>query len=313
MAVANDPDSALIGAGKQVVNFGPDSFNAAVNAGKTSLNGLTLLAESAGVTQGTFQGFRDSTPYNIDQLTPYSNQAEAGGAALANLGIGFGLAKYGDYAVQSPVIFAEPTAGVAYSSVIPGLPPIEGFQSPLVVSESAIPEFIEPEAKLSVPPAVRYIDSLDPQTAAAYDALDAQRTAVTRSPNQATGTNPNVTTNGYYSDGTVQSVTIDRTGVQVGYTPEGYPDFTPFLYNGPEGNANVVRIQMTGDRSADFDAANAAAGFQETPDGYTYHHSENLGVLQLVQSDVHAVVPHSGGVSVYNQFVKAGLLQGPLY
>ena len=50
--------------------------------------------------------------------------------------------------------------------------------------------------------------------------------------------------------------------------------------------------------------ANIAAGFDATPDGYTWHHANydpatGMGDMQLVKHDVHAGRSHSGGVSQF--------------
>ncbi|WP_339137037.1 MAG: RHS repeat-associated core domain-containing protein [Candidatus Electrothrix sp. GW3-4] len=63
-----------------------------------------------------------------------------------------------------------------------------------------------------------------------------------------------------------------------------------------------VRIPYQGTRGRDFTAANKAAGFDSTPDGYTWHHANynsrtGYGDMQLVRHDVHAARSHSGGVS----------------
>ena len=39
--------------------------------------------------------------------------------------------------------------------------------------------------------------------------------------------------------------------------------------------------------------------FGETPDGYVWHHSEQPGVLQLVDSEIHAKTGHTGGRSIW--------------
>ncbi|MFS8070980.1 MAG: HNH endonuclease, partial [Byssovorax sp.] len=58
-----------------------------------------------------------------------------------------------------------------------------------------------------------------------------------------------------------------------------------------------------GARSSDFKAANQAAGFDRTPQGYSWHHLDDYdpatkrGTLQLVETSAHqANTPHSGGV-----------------
>jgi hypothetical protein len=55
--------------------------------------------------------------------------------------------------------------------------------------------------------------------------------------------------------------------------------------------------KATGHR-LDQAAANLKAGFKETPAGYTWHHNEDLGLMQLVKEDVHSEFWHSGGMSL---------------
>src|SRR6266571_7089382 len=132
VGVYNNPEAALVGAGKGVVNFGPEAFNAATNLTKMSLNGLTLLAEEAGVPQGTFAGFRETDPYNITPLLAYNGKAEQGGALLANLALGAAIGKYGNYEIGG--------AGAAGEgeSVLFGQRRI----SPNFSSEEGVPEYL---------------------------------------------------------------------------------------------------------------------------------------------------------------------------
>ena len=37
----------------------------------------------------------------------------------------------------------------------------------------------------------------------------------------------------------------------------------------------------------------------DTPDGYTWHHNEETGKMQLVKSDIHAQTGHTGGKSIW--------------
>lgn len=78
---------------------------------------------------------------------------------------------------------------------------------------------------------------------------------------------------------------------------DGYPDFSPYTYKGPPGKGQV-RIHMTGDDAADFAAANKAAGLSRTPKGHTWHHHQDGSTMQLVRSDLHNNVPHTGGASI---------------
>lgn len=75
----------------------------------------------------------------------------------------------------------------------------------------------------------------------------------------------------------------------------------------------MVRIKLTGDYDADFKAADQLAGFKTRPAGYVWHHHQDLGIMMLVDRDVHRAVPHSGGVSFYNSLVDAGVLSGSKY
>ena len=136
-SMLNDPRSGFAGFGKGLLNFGPEAFNAGVNIAKTSLDGLTLLAETAPfVPGGYFEGFRQTDPYNIGLLAPYSNSAEVGGAFLANVGLGVGAARYGAYSVRSPVLF-EPVPAYAPQGMT-FIPPGVRLQNPLVAPRSQL-------------------------------------------------------------------------------------------------------------------------------------------------------------------------------
>jgi hypothetical protein len=90
-------------------------------------------------------------------------------------------------------------------------------------------------------------------------------------------------------------------GSLITFNKNGLPDFTPHMYKGTAGKAEVT-IKYTGSRAGDEAAADLAAGFTATsprPAGYTWHHHESVGRMQLVRSDVHNRVPHSGGVQIY--------------
>ncbi|EEE35379.1 conserved hypothetical protein [Rhodobacteraceae bacterium KLH11] len=76
----------------------------------------------------------------------------------------------------------------------------------------------------------------------------------------------------------------------VPFSGAGYPDFSRY------SQANV-RIELTGSRSADFAAANRAAGLDSTPPNMTWHHHQDAGYMQLVPTDLHETVRHTGGVA----------------
>ena len=54
-----------------------------------------------------------------------------------------------------------------------------------------------------------------------------------------------------------------------------------------------------GSRRADYKAANAAAGLRETPEGYLWHHHQDVGRMQLVPRKIHERTGHTGGWSIW--------------
>jgi hypothetical protein len=78
----------------------------------------------------------------------------------------------------------------------------------------------------------------------------------------------------------------------------GYPDFEPYAMTLPNGK-KTVRIELTGDRAADFAAANRVAGLKQQPRNYTWHHVEDGGTMMLVPTDLHSQVAHTGGMARY--------------
>ncbi len=87
-----------------------------------------------------------------------------------------------------------------------------------------------------------------------------------------------------------------KTGVP--FTKSGFPNFKNYLYG---GGKNDVIIRPTGSRTGDFAAANKVAGYKSTPNGYTWHHHESFGRMQLVEKGVHLKTGHTGGFSIWGQ------------
>ncbi|WP_436006733.1 HNH endonuclease [Knoellia sp. LjRoot47] len=56
--------------------------------------------------------------------------------------------------------------------------------------------------------------------------------------------------------------------------------------------------QGGGNRSTDSRLANEAAGLARTPAGYTWHHHQDVGLMQLINRDVHRATGHTGGFSL---------------
>jgi Skp family chaperone for outer membrane proteins len=98
---------------------------------------------------------------------------------------------------------------------------------------------------------------------------------------------------------------VKRSSIQgkyskgVPFDSEGYPDFSAYAIK-------TVRIEMQGINSKDFPEANRAAGYAETPDGYTWHHHQDRATMQLVPRDLHEEMRHAGG---HQQIKLLGVLK----
>jgi hypothetical protein len=84
--------------------------------------------------------------------------------------------------------------------------------------------------------------------------------------------------------------THPKTGIP--FNKNGHPDFSKVV-------KAEVKIEPTGSRPRDFAAANKAAGLSKTPDGYTWHHHQDYGRMQLVPEEIHRVTGHTGGFSLW--------------
>jgi len=51
----------------------------------------------------------------------------------------------------------------------------------------------------------------------------------------------------------------------------------------------------------DFKAANSIAGYSSTPKGYTWHHHQDYGRMQLVKTSIHSKTGHTGGWSIWGR------------
>lgn len=93
------------------------------------------------------------------------------------------------------------------------------------------------------------------------------------------------------------------------YYRDGFPDF--YQYKHPDIAPVTIRISKPKNNSADFRAANEAAGLgpntspsvtnmSRPPEGYTWHHMEDGETMILINSDMHADFKHIGGQSLIN-------------
>lgn len=78
----------------------------------------------------------------------------------------------------------------------------------------------------------------------------------------------------------------------VKFTKDGYPDFSPYA------EKSVPVEGLKGNTSSDFTKANKAANIKRKPEGYTWHHHQDGKTMQLVPTDLHDAVRHSGGASL---------------
>lgn len=75
------------------------------------------------------------------------------------------------------------------------------------------------------------------------------------------------------------------------FKPSGFPDFTQYA------TKQKMIMNLTGDRASDYRKANAAFDLNITPIGYTWHHVEDGVTMQLIPTDLHRAIPHTGGVA----------------
>jgi hypothetical protein len=85
--------------------------------------------------------------------------------------------------------------------------------------------------------------------------------------------------------------THPHTGVP--FDADGFPNFSSWRHP----DVPDVRIELSGSRATDFARANAAAGLRETPAGYTWHHHQDRGLMQLIETEMHRRTGHTGGFS----------------
>ena len=83
-----------------------------------------------------------------------------------------------------------------------------------------------------------------------------------------------------------------KYGSGVKFSKQGFPDFSSFA------KETVTVKGLTGKYAKDAKLANQSAGLAKTPSGYTWHHVEDGRTMQLIPSDLHRAVRHTGGAAV---------------
>lgn len=92
-------------------------------------------------------------------------------------------------------------------------------------------------------------------------------------------------------------------------TSSDFSNLKEYLYNNDPDFGNV-KIKMTGSRELDFKQANELMGLDDIPEGYTWHHLDDLNenlesTMQLVESKVHKkTCPHLGSVKQIETILK---------
>ncbi|ECF2471337.1 type IV secretion protein Rhs, partial [Salmonella enterica subsp. enterica serovar Oranienburg] len=79
----------------------------------------------------------------------------------------------------------------------------------------------------------------------------------------------------------------------VPFNHAGFPDFSRY-------SIKNTRIELGASRNVDFGRADRAVGYgpgNPRPEGYTWHHHQDSGYMQLVPTDLHDAIRHSGGIS----------------
>lgn len=114
---------------------------------------------------------------------------------------------------------------------------------------------------------------------------------------------------------TTYTKTIDGKEISVTYNQQGYPDFSPYSKTLPNGQKSV-NIEYSGSRQKDFRLADKAAGFTKDnprPQGWTWHHHEDMSTMQLVPSNIQNAsqggFAHSGGVELWQ--IEKGIKYRP--
>lgn len=111
---------------------------------------------------------------------------------------------------------------------------------------------------------------------------------------------------GYHAD-KIEEITSVTKGEPLRFE-DGYPDFSPYALQARAADGSPVparvEIRMTGENGPDFGAARQAMAdklglpkFKE-PAGYTWHHNPDGVTMELIPSELHNNIPHSGGATL---------------
>ena len=89
----------------------------------------------------------------------------------------------------------------------------------------------------------------------------------------------------------------EHPSTSIPFDEEGFADFSGVRHP----NVEDVHIEPSGNRTTDAARANAAAGLEETPPDYVWHHHQDPGRMQLVEVGPHKATGHTGGFSIWGK------------
>ncbi len=91
----------------------------------------------------------------------------------------------------------------------------------------------------------------------------------------------------------------EYAGRTIHFSEGGFPDFGPWTHVTESSTLADTQIPLSGSRAVDVTRANANLGLPHTPEGFVWHHHQQVGRMQLVPADLHSAVRHSGGIAVH--------------
>ena len=117
----------------------------------------------------------------------------------------------------------------------------------------------------------------------------------------------------FFKSGTKQAIKYPE-GVQFTEMPNGekYPRFEKYAkatvkFDAPTIETALNHTGLSGNYYWDSKLANQACGYSSTPQGYVWHHVEDMKTMILVPQDLHSValggMPHTGGASMIRAFL----------
>ena len=137
----------------------------------------------------------------------------------------------------------------------------------------------------------------------------------------AEGTVTGITTAGevrYFQEGTPQA---EKYPGGIRYDQNGYPRFEDYKiaeakFDFPSQDGLKNKTCLSGSYSRDAALANKQCGYKSTPEGYVWHHVEDMQTMILVPQEIHSIVfggmAHKGGASLIRHLLFPEMYAGGL-